>query len=120
MVTASRLRRAILVAFVGATLASCDTITGASNIEYRIGGGAARVSVTYQSSSDGTSQAASVTPPWSYSWKAKRGDFLYVSAQVIQGNGTVIVSIYKDGDLVDSAQGTGFGAIATASGTNDD
>jgi hypothetical protein len=116
-------RRLALALVVASQLASsgCDALTGASNIEYTVTGpSSTRVSITYQSSSDGSSQVSRAALPWSYSWKADRGDFLYVSAQIVEGGGTVIASIYKDGDLVDSGQASGFAAIATASGTNDD
>lgn len=98
---------------------ACDSITGASNIDYEITGiNVARVSITYDSGS-GTSQVASAALPWSYAFKADKDGFLYVSAQIIEGTGTITVRIRNDGDLVQSATATGFAAIATASGTND-
>jgi hypothetical protein len=47
------------------TLAGCNTLTGSSNIEYGVSGGAARASITYQNSSGGTSQTSDSILPWS-------------------------------------------------------
>ena len=80
----------------------CDTIkdvfTGPSNAEYRASGTAALVSLTYETE-DGTEQIGSSALPWAYSRKADDGDFLSVSAQIIEGGDldTVTVQIYKDG-----------------------
>lgn len=97
-------------------LAGCDALTGQSNIEYRVSGSAARVSLTYESEGGGTSQVDSAAVPWSYSFKAKKGDFLYVSAQIVStSGGTVTVAIYKGGTQIESSSSSGFASIATAS-----
>lgn len=96
----------------------CDSITGASNIEYRVSGTATRVSLTYETEG-GTSQVASVALPWSYSRRATKGDFLYISAQIVQGTGTVTTSIYKGSDLFKTSSSSGFASIASASGSLD-
>ena len=59
--------------------------------------------------------------PWAYSRKADDGDFLSVSAQIIEGGDidTVSVQIYKGGDIFKTATSSGFGSIATAAGTLD-
>lgn len=103
----------LLVSIVG-----CDSVTGASNIEYRVSGSATRVSLTYETEG-GTSQVSSAALPWSYSRKAKAGDFLYVSAQIIEGNGTATAAIYKGGSVFKTSTSSGFAAIATASGSLD-
>lgn len=111
-------RRTIVAVLLTIGLAGCNEITGNSDIEYRITGlDVQRVSVTYESGS-GTSQVASAALPWSYSFKAERDGFLYVSAQIIQGTGGIQVVIRKNGDIKHSASATGFAAIATASGSN--
>lgn len=100
--------------------ASCDTLTGTSNIEYRVTGvNVQRVSLTYESEGGGTAQVSSATVPWSYAFKAKRNDFLYISAQIVQGTGSVTVGIYKSGDLYKdkSTTSSGFASIASASGS---
>lgn len=109
-------RLALLLLLLAAT--GCDSITGASNIEYTATGTAQRVSLTYDSGSGSTNQIASAPLPWSFSFKADRDAFLYVSAQIIQGTGTVQVIIRKNGTVIESATAVGFASIATASGTN--
>ena len=102
----------------------CDAIknvvTGPSNTEYRASGTAALVSLTYETE-DGTEQIGSSALPWAYSRKADDGDFLSVSAQIIEGGDldTVTVQIYKGGDVFKTATSSGFGSIATASGSLD-
>ena len=100
--------------------AIADIFTGPSNTEYRASGSAARVSLTYQTE-DGTEQIGSTALPWAYSRKADDGDFLSVSAQIIEGGvlDTVTVQVYKGGDIFKTATSSGLGSIATASGTLD-
>jgi len=101
------------------TALGCDAITGASNITYRITGTATRVSVTYEAEG-GTEQIASISLfPWTYSRRAERGDFLYVSAQIVGGTGSVTVTIDKGGSVFKTATSSGFASIATASGILD-
>lgn len=96
----------------------CNAITGASDIEYTVTGTAGtRVSLTYESGS-GTSQVSSTTVPWSYSLKADKDGFLYVSAQIVSSTGSITVTIKKNGKDFKSATASGFAAIATASGSN--
>lgn len=96
----------------------CDSITGASDIRYSVQGIAGtRVSLTYESGS-GTSQNSSAAVPWSYSFKADKDEFLYVSAQIVQGTGPVTVTIFDDEKSIGSQVATGFAAIATVSGNN--
>lgn len=111
-------RRLVLIALLTA-FSGCNALTGASDIEYSITGlNVQRVSITYESGSGGTSQVASATLPWSYSFKADRDAFLYVSAQIIQGTGSITATIRKNGDSFKTGTASGFAAIATASGSN--
>jgi hypothetical protein len=95
-----------------------DTFTGPgkSDVEYRVSGTANRVSLRYETE-NGVSENSSTTLPWSFTRKAENDDTLYVSAQIIEGDGTVTAAIYKGSNLVISSTSTGAGAIATASGT---
>lgn len=99
--------------------AGCDTLNGVSNVEYLVTGTATKVALTYQNADGGTSQIASTAPPWNLAFKAKQGDFLYVSAQIIEGTGTVVATIKKGGETFKTSTGSGFAAIATASGSLD-
>lgn len=109
--------RLAVLALLLAVAPSCNAITGASDIEYTITGTAQRVSVTYESG-DGTSQLSGASVPWSYSFKAEKDEFLYVSAQIVSNTGSITVSIKKNGRDYKSATASGFAAIATASGSN--
>lgn len=108
------LRRSLVFLFAALIATGCDALNGISNIEYRVTGTAERVSVTYETES-GVAQAQNLTLPWSYARKGKEGDFLYIAAQITEGNGSVTVSIYKGSTLLESTTSTGFASIATAS-----
>lgn len=108
----------ILLAVVVTIGAGCDSLTGASDIEYRVRGTAARASITYQSSAGGTSQTTDSLLPWSYTYKADRDAFLYVSAQNSGQTGCVVAEIIRKGSTLESVQSCGAFAIATASGNN--
>lgn len=109
---------AVILAACTIAFAGCNAITGASNIEYRVSGSAARASLTYESAGGGTSQESNRTLPWSHSFRAERDAFLYVSAQNSGQTGCVTAEIYKNGDRLESATSCGAFVIATASGTN--
>lgn len=98
------------------TFSGCQSITGASDIMYEVTG-TGRASITY-SEDDSTNQSNDVTLPWTHSFRASRGEFLYVSAQRDGGAGCVFARIYKKGEVLESGTGCGAFAIATASGTN--
>lgn len=89
------------------------------SVTYRVTGtNVTRVDVTYENSSGGTSQESNQSLPWSYSWNtAKAGDFLYISAQISQGTGSITVTITKDGTTFKTSTSSGFASIATASGS---
>ena len=108
----------LLVPFMLGRNAVTGLFTGPSDTEYRASGTAARVSLTYQTE-DGTEQIGSSILPWAYSRKADDGDLLSVSAQIIEGGvlDTVTVQIYKGADVFKTATSSGFGSVATASGT---
>lgn len=113
-----RFSRLCALVIAAASMASCDSITGASDIRYSVQGIAGtRVSLTYESGS-GTSQNSSAAVPWSYSFKADKDEFLYVSAQIVQGTGPVTVTIFDDEKSIGSQTATGFAAIASVSGSN--
>ena len=105
---------------VGVWGSGCQGLTGPSGeAEYRVTGTASRVDVTYENADGGMSQVSNVTVPWSYRWSsAESGDFLYVSAQIVNASGgSVTVTIRKDGDTFKSSTSSGFASIATASGS---
>lgn len=114
------MKLAALSVFCVLLFTGCDSLRGISDIEYTATGvNVSRVSLTYEASGGGTEQIASRALPWSYAFKGKKDDFLYVSAQIIEGEGTVTVTIKKSGQIFKSATSTGFASIATASGLLD-
>ena len=119
--TIARCAIAILVVpFMLGCNAITNIFTGPSDTEYRASGTAALVSLTYETE-DGTEQIGSSALPWAYSRTAEDGDFLSVSAQIIEGGDldTVTAQIFKGGDIFKTAISSGFGSIATASGNLD-
>lgn len=108
----------LLLLTLALALAGCKSITGASNVEYRVSGTAVRAAVTYQNSDGGTSQVGDTILPWSSTFTADKGDFLYVSAQNSGSTGCVRAEIFKKGELLESGFSCGAFVIASASGTN--
>lgn len=110
----------VLTAVVLAASVGCkNPLSPSGQVEYRITGTATQVDVTYANSSGGTAQVSRAAVPWNYSWStAKTGDFLYVSAQIVNSSGgNVTVTILRNGSTVQTATSSGFATIATASGT---
>ena len=83
-------------------------------IEYKVTGTASTVLVTYQNKDSGTSQEY-VSIPWSYSFSAIPGTFVYISAQNQGDTGSVTVTIYKDSTVLKTSTSSGAYVIATAS-----
>lgn len=117
------LRCVIAIAiYVLSTGSACSSPTkpSAGPVTYSIIGTAKHVSITFQSSSNGTSQLDAAVP-WTFVWTAQPGDFLYCSAQIDTSPdpGSITVNITKssDGKVNYSATASGFPNIATASGS---
>ncbi len=93
------------------------TILGPVNVEYRVTGSTATADVTYQNSSEGTSQQSGVSIPWSYSFTKSTEMFLYISAQKDGNPSTdVTVTIYKNGSVFKTSTSSGAYVIADAYG----
>jgi hypothetical protein len=73
--------------------------------------------VTYATAGGGTSQQARAISPWQYTFTAKTGDFLYLSAQNDSSSGCVFVTIYVNDAIFKSGSSCGAYVIATVSGT---
>lgn len=108
----------ILIASVCVT-SSCGVTAPSGDVEYSVTGTATRVDLTYENSTGGVSQIANAVVPWTYRWStAKSGDFLYVSAQIVNpSGGSITATVRKDGRVVQTSTSTGFASIASASGT---
>lgn len=116
------MRRAALLALVLSVVGCGSSSDGESSfsVVYRVTGSAASVDVTFESEGGGTSQLSDEAIPWSYTFEAARGDFLYVSAQNQGETGSVTASVRVNGQTIDSATSEGAFVIATASGTAGD
>jgi len=100
---------------------SCEeTPTGPStkSIQYSVTGTAGiTVDITISNENDDTSQFSDVLVPWSFSFQAKKGHFLYVSAQNQASSGTVNEIIYIDGKEWKRSTSEGAYVLVSASGT---
>jgi hypothetical protein len=86
-------------------------------IKYEVTGSATFVSLTYENEDGGTSQIDSASVPWTHTFTAEKGDFVYISAQNNGENGNVTANIYLNGTLVKTSTSSGAYVIATASGS---
>lgn len=84
-------------------------------VTYRVDG-QGPASLTYANSTGGTEQHR-VTLPWTETFTARPGQFLYLSAQDDGGIGLIVCSITVDGKIVKDATSKGEYTIATVSET---
>ncbi len=84
-------------------------------IQYKITGTAGGADLTYENSTGGTEQKE-VKLPYEDSFMARRGAYLYISAQNTGEYGTVRCEILVNGQVVKSAESSGAYKIATCSG----
>jgi Mycobacterium membrane protein len=86
-------------------------------VRYEVAGSTTSVDVTYNNSNDDVAQANGVPVPWTYTFTATSGFFLYVSAQKDGSTGAVTCSIYVNNVLREANTSTGPYSICTASGS---
>ena len=89
--------------------------TRTPEVEYRITGSASRVFVTLSNATGGTEQYDSVRVPHTYAFERFNDWFLYISAQNLGASGSVTVTIYLNGEVVNTATSEGAYVIAAAS-----
>lgn len=107
----------ILIVVLLASSASCPgPSTTSYSVEYQVTGSASTVFVTYENENGGTSQIASAIVPWSHTFTANSGDFVYISAQNNGDSGSVTVTILEDGNVFKTSTSSGAYVIADASG----
>jgi hypothetical protein len=118
------MKRALFLAIVLGVLCimACGgktpTAPSGGSVTYKVSGiGTSSASLTYATAGGGTAQVSNATLPWSYTWTAKAGDFLYISAQNNASSGSVTVEIWKGSSLFQTTTSTGAYVIATASGS---
>ena len=97
-------------AFAAAPISTTHTV------KYEVTGSATSIDLTYNLDSDDASQENGRAVPWSKSFSADEGNFLYVSAQNGGESGNVTCTIYVDGVAAKTNTSTGGYTIATCSG----
>ena len=91
------------------------TIQSQYAVIYRVNGFASKASLTYETA-DGTEQRT-VNIPWEMKFTAKRGQFVYLSAQNETDRGSVTAEIIIDGSSWKTATSTSEYGIANVSGS---
>lgn len=106
----------MLIAILVAMSFACSEDDETIEIIYEVTGSAASFSVTYANSNEDTEQVNPVGNGWTYKiYDAKDGQFLYIAAQNRHETGSVTVTIYKDGNVLQKSTSAGAYVIATAS-----
>ena len=86
-------------------------------VKFKVTGSADQYNITYKKCEDcQATQIPSVKNKWKYSFRAKKGDYVYVSAQSNQKGKTVNVEISYKGKTFQQESGEGDFALATSSG----
>ena len=85
------------------------------NIKYEVTGSSKYIDVTLQNSGGNTEQYTRRSVPYTYSFVASKGQFLYISAQA-QSYGSVETRIYVNDKIIESSTSRGEHVIASASG----
>jgi hypothetical protein len=88
-------------------------INNENPVEYKIS--CEKCDITYTNSSGGTEQVTNGTSSWTYSFNAKIGQNLSLSAQNKKETGTITVRIFLDGKEIKSSTSSGAYVIATTS-----
>jgi hypothetical protein len=87
-------------------------------IRYVISGtGVSAVSLTFENDTGGTDQGDYQVPFCHPFFHFQSGDFLYISAQIISGDGNIKCQILDGNTLIAEANASGFPSIATCSGS---
>ena len=86
-------------------------------IKYEIiGDNVSSVSLTWENDSGGTEQG-DYKVPFRKGYQMVPGDFVYISAQIIGGSGSIECRIYTNNQETYYARASGFASIASCSGT---
>lgn len=109
------MRRSLLVALLGLSLGGCEGPLRPSDITYEVTGQGLRANLVYNTAY-GASKATNVPLPWAFAFSAEPKDLLFVSAEIVRGDGAVTVTIRKGTQPWKSASASGTLAIATAAG----
>ena len=87
-------------------------------VRYVISGtGVSAVSLTWENDTNGTEQGDYLIPFCKIYRKFNPGDFLYISAQIIEGEGKISCLIYDGTQVIAKGNASGFAAIASCDGS---
>lgn len=89
-----------------------SAISTSHTVTYKIKGSASSVDVTYNNAQGGSQQIGNASVPWSQTFTADSGSFLYLSAQNKGESGTVETEIDVDGKPRKQSQSSGGYTIA--------
>jgi len=82
------------------------------SVTYKVTGSARSVDVTYENGTGGTEQKSHVAVPWSQTFQASSGAYLYLSAQNQGDSGDLTTEIEVDGSSRKQANASGAYVIA--------
>lgn len=106
---------ALAICISGLFCAGCGFLTSSAKVEYEITGTASTVFVTLSNASGGTEQFSGVPVPHAYTFGEYTYWYPYISARNEGDEGSVIVTIYVDGEAVATSTSSGAYVTATAS-----
>ena len=108
----------VVLLTISLLLTACtkDPLSPSITVEYKITGTAETVNIDYLDSNGDLGIINGVEIPWELTFSAKHGDSVFLSAKRTGSDGTVTVTIYSDGDVLDEDTSTGPSA-ATTEGT---
>ena len=75
------------------------------------------IGLIYKNETGGIRQYNNMSVPWSYSYKALGGTYIFVAAESRSFGATLNVNIYKNGKLFVAESDTGDYVLVTAVGT---
>jgi hypothetical protein len=93
-----------------------SVFSNSHTVTYKVTGSASSVDVTYNNAQGGTQQISGASVPWSQTFTADSGAFLYL-AQNKSDSGTVETEIDVDGKPLKQSQYSGAYTIANVSDT---
>jgi hypothetical protein len=107
--------KAIIFVAISIMLIACSDDTS-STYKYEVTGTAGRYSVSILDEFDQTKLKGIVGNNWTYSWNQIGKRYIFIIAQNYEKQGTVTVSIYKNGKQIATDTKNGADAIASISG----
>ncbi len=93
-----------------------DPFSPSVTVRYKVSGNAEIVNIDYYDSNGDLAILTNVESPWEITFTANHGDEVYLYAKRVGETGTVSVTIYADGVVLDEGISSGS-AGATAQGT---